>query len=153
MDVRDFYVAEALVCGGFYIACELIICFQLWGRGRLLYHYHALPIATGVALLLSGWFDADLALSALATHLSIATSLNLYNTYYVSVVASGQYVVPPASVQTALDDLFLPRYTAAFYPFGPVVQVAYSLLVLAHCVVRVYATYGLLSYAPGGLRG
>jgi len=145
MDVRDFYVAEALVSGGLCFAVELIICFQLFKRGRLLYHYHALPIATGVALLLSGWFDDDLVLSALATHLTVATSLNMYNTYYVSVVASGQYVVPPASVQTTLDDLFLPRYTAAFYPLGPVVQVAYSLVVLAHCVVRVYATYGLIA--------
>lgn len=144
MDVRDFYVAEALVSGGLCVAVELIICFQLFKRGRLLYHYHALPIATGVALLLSGWFDTDLALSAVATHLTVTTSLNMYNTYYVSVVASGQYVVPPASVQTTLDDLFLPRYTAAFFPLGPAVQVGYSLLVLAHCVVRVYATYGLI---------
>lgn len=144
MDARGFFVAEALVSGGLCIAVELIICFQLCKRGRLLYHYHALPIATGGALLLSGWFDADLALSALATHLTLATSLNMYNTYYVSVVSAGAYVAPVASLETALDDLFLPRYTAAFYPLGPWVQVAYSLLVLAHCVVRVYATFGLL---------
>lgn len=147
MDARDFFVAEALVSGALCVAVELIICFQLWKRGRLLYHYHALPIATGAALVVSGWFDADVALSALATHLTIATSLNLYNTYYVGVVTVGQYVVAPASVETALDDLFLPRYTAAFYPLGPWAQVAYSLVVLAHCVVRVYATYGLLSPA------
>ena len=153
MDARHFFVAEALVSGGLYIAVELIICFQLWNRGRLLYHYHAVPVATGAALLLSAWSFDDVALSALATHLSIATSLNLYNTYYVGVVTLGQYVMPPASVQTALDDLFLPRYTAAFYPLGPLAQVAYSLVVLAHCVIRVYATYGLLSPAWVALRG
>jgi len=145
MDSRDFFVTEALVSGGLCIAVELIICFQLWKRGRLLYHYHALPIATGAALVLSGWSDTDIALSALATHLTITTSLNVYNTYYVSVVSAGAYVAPIASLETALDDLFLPRYTAAFYPLGPWLQIAYSLVVLAHCVVRIYATYGLLT--------
>jgi len=132
---------EAFIAGTCAIFVELIIFAKL-SPSRRIYSYHGIPIIAGMFLCASAMFPLQIPLNFTATCLSCITSLNMYNTYYVHVITLRKYVVPPL-IDNIIEDIFLPRYVEAFYPWGPILQLIYSIMMSAHCVFRLYIT-GLL---------
>lgn len=133
---------EALVSGMSSISLELIIMAHLLKSGRLMYYYHMLPIFSGVLLVLSSLQPQNAVISIAATLGSCGTALNMYNTYYVQVVMLRKYLEPlrlEGSTDEVVQDLFLPRYRAAFYPWGPISQLVYSIVVCTHILARSFA--------------
>ena len=138
---------EAFVGGCSSILLELYIISHLWVQRRLLFHYHALPLFSGVMLMLTAVYPDDATLSIGATLSSCITSLNLYNTYYVHVVMLRRFVPEvrlDQGAQAVIADLFLPQYAPAFLPWGAMAQLLYSLLLCTHLMLRSYATALLL---------
>lgn len=147
MDWDTFVAWEAAAAGLTSIIVELrIIAALLTQRPRrVLYYYHALPLLAGATMLLSARDVHDVPMSLCATLASCITGLNMYNTYYVHVVLLRSHVAELRldTPTHAIGDLFLPAYKDSFFPWGPVVQIAWSLMMCVHVVVRSYAT-GLL---------
>lgn len=142
MQWSDIVRVEALAGGVASLGLELWIVLRLFTLRRLLYHYHALPLFSGALLVLTALFPADATLSVAATLTSCITALNVYNTYYVNVVTVRRFVAEIRTTdgpEALLTDLFLPKYTPRFYPWGPVAQVFYSVLTCAHVWIRSVA--------------
>ncbi len=146
MALSELVRAEALLGGLACIASELRIVHYLQSEGRLLYYYHAIPLFSGVLLVMSAVYPQDATLSIAATLSSCITALNMHNTFYVHVVMLRRFVaeVRTDNARDLITDLFLPRYTARFRPWGVVAQFVYSLLMCGHLLLRSYATRDLL---------
>ena len=151
--------AEALTAGVVTCAIEMVIWRKLALAGRALHYYHPIPMTSGLLLIAESQRPHVDWLSLAATVVNVATALNAYNTYYVHVVGVAAFVQPPAALgagapegagaheraaSTLLEDLFLPRYVDAFYPWGPVLQTLYALVVVGHCVFRAWVTAHVL---------
>ena len=147
MDWYTFVALEAAVAGISTIVIEVRIIAALVKQRprRILYYYHALPLLAGGAMMLSARDVQDVPMSLCATLASCITGLNMYNTYYVHVVLLRNHVADLRldTPTHAIGDLFLPAYKDSFFPWGPIVQIAWSLMMCMHVVVRSYAT-GLL---------
>ena len=133
----EFNKLEALVAGTLSAVFELIIWNTLIFRKRTLWYYHQIPIINGMFLILLSVDDANIPLNVISTMISIATSLNVYNTYYVHVVMMADYV-ENIKANEQIIDIFLPRYKKSFFPYGPIVQSVYSAFVIFHCIFRAY---------------
>ena len=148
--------AEALVAGVSSFGLEVVIWRALHLEGRTLYHYHLLPLYVGVLLVLAGLFPDDLVLSVAATLASCTTAVNLFNTYYVHVVMLRRHLAVDrlrvGSASELIEDLFLPRYAASFYPWGPAAQLVYSALICLHFWARASA-FGVATRAFGEAQG
>lgn len=142
MQWSDVVRLEAFGGGVVSLGFEVWIMIRLFALRRLLYHYHALPLFSSGMLIMTALMPDDATLSIAATLASCITALNVYNTYYVSVVTLRRFVSDirtndgPAAL---LIDLFLPKYDPSFYPWGPVAQLLYSAITCTHIWVRSMA--------------
>lgn len=147
---RFFARAEALCAGAITCAVEIVIWHRLAAQGRAMHYYHPIPIASGALLILESQLPHVEWLSLAATMINFATAMNVYNTYYVHVVSMQPYVQPPALAavgsrnEILTTDIFLPKYTDSFYPWGPLVQILYALMVVVHCTFRAFVTAHVL---------
>lgn len=142
--VSTFARFEAVCAGLIAFGTEVQIWYTLALDDRALYYYHLIPVASGALLVADGAWPGNPSVSLAATLVNACTALNVYNTYFLHVVAIHEYVVP-ASDDDLLRDLFLPRYVDEFYPWGPVTQLLYSLIILVHCVYRCHVTSRVLT--------
>ena len=143
MHNESFARAEAFLAGLVTCLVEIVIWDRLAEQGRTLHYYHPIPMAAGLLLIVESQLPRVDWISLAATLFAFVTSMNMYNTFYVHVVTLQGYVEDVRN-ETLLDDLFLPRYRDAFYPWGPVAQTLYALMVIAHCTYRAYVTAHVL---------
>lgn len=131
---------EAFLAGVAACFFEAWIWWQLVRSGRALHYYHLYPLVAGAALIGSAYYPTHLPLATTATLLSVASGINVYNTFYVHVVMLRAYVQPPVLDGDAnvFRELFLPKYTSNFFPWGVVAQYAWSILIAGHAVLRAW---------------
>jgi hypothetical protein len=147
---ETFGRVEAVGSGAIVCALEVYIWSELASAGRSLFYYHLIPLATGLLLICDGVWPGVPSLSLASSVISAVTTLNIFNTYFVHVVASRHYLQEADA--GSVEDLFLPRYVDGFYPWGAVFQVVYSLVALAHCIFRLHVTTHTLLVASAVMR-
>lgn len=128
------YDVEAFVAGWASIASEVVIVFNLVPQSRAQWHYHLVPIVAGVTLIGAAFTDA-LEWEMCAFAFAVATTFNLYNTWLLNVCLFRKYV--DTTHEDWIRTLLLPRFT--FGCAGTTVQLAYSLVGIAHLTVRACA--------------
>jgi hypothetical protein len=127
---------DSVMTGVSTIVAEVVIIAELAPQGRLLYYYHPIPMVAAAAILATVVYPTDLYLNMLSTLLNLAIAFNMYNTFLVHVVALGDFVEPPIDGTLSMQDVFLPRYRAGFAPWGPLLQVGWSLLTVSRISFR-----------------
>lgn len=130
---RKFVRAESVLVGSVIIGIETAIMAQLAGTNSIMYYYHPVPLATGAALCLHGFFPEQLALSLFATLLGFVTSFNIYNTLYVNIVFASEYYQPLR--MQSVTSLFVPSYKEPSPGFC-FLQTLIPLLLLGHGYLR-----------------
>ena len=142
---------DSAMTGVSTIVAEVVIIAELAPQGRLLYYYHPIPLVAAAAILSTFVYPTDLHLNVLSTLLNLALAFNMYNTFLVHVVALGDFVEPPLDGPLALRDAFLPRYRDGFAPWGPLLQVGWSLLTVARISFRCLHVAQLIDERLGAL--
>lgn len=61
----------------------------------------------------------------------------MYNTYFVHVVMLDKFVDKIDYEADLINNLFLPKYKNTFYPWGPVLQQCWALLLSFHLTLRI----------------
>ena len=136
------YDIEALVSAIGIALSEVYIISFLVKSNRVQYAYHLFPLAHALLLLESVRTPHALETQVLTFAVSLATTLNVYNTWIPHTITSSRYMevdLSPPHHEKLVYDLLLPRYTRNFSPWGYLLQVSYSLVVFTHVAFRSFA--------------
>lgn len=137
VDLDTILRLETLVVGCSVIIAEIAMMVRLERKDRLQWHYHAIPLADGMAILASlVWWDV-VEVQTFAFAMVVATATNMYNVYVPQIYMAHQHIDVDTSVSANLiEDLLVPRYKKSFRPWGPVLYFLYSLGVIFHIAIR-----------------